>query len=141
VRMVGLLGLLFLVGCTKGPVLDNAVPVHPVTGTVTFNGKPMNGAIVTFNPLNPTDKFSPSPSGVANAEGVYKLTTYNTADGAPVGEYLVTLYWPGQRRGLPNEEGDLPPDQLKEAYANKKTSKLRGKVEAKDNVVDFTITK
>lgn len=132
--------LLFLpAGCGPSVPLDGAVPVHPVAGTLTHQGKPMAGAIVTFYPLNPVGKFDPAPSATADADGRYKLTTYNTADGAPVGEYKVTVYWPGQRRGLPNEEGELPPDQLREVFANKSTTTLRATVSAGENTIDFPL--
>lgn len=139
-RFAGLcvVGLLALAGCGKAPPLDGAVPVYAVSGTLTHQGKSMGGAIVTFHPLNPTGKFPPAPSAKADENGAYKLTTYDTADGAPAGEYRVTVYWPGQRRGTPNEEGDLPPDQLREVYASKTTSKLRATVATRDNTIDFT---
>lgn len=136
--VVALLGL--TVGCgSNGPPIEGASPAYPVSGTVTFKNAPMAGAIVTFYPLAPKGKFDAAPSATADQEGRYKLTTYNTADGAPSGDYRVTIYWPGKRRGTPNEEGDLPPDQLKEVYAGKTTSKLRATVEPRENTIDFQL--
>lgn len=132
-------GLVVSSGCNERPPIDGGPPVYPVSGTVTFKGAPMTGAIVTFYPLAPRGKFDAAPSATADAEGRYKLTTYQTGDGAPTGDYRVTVYWPGKRRGTPNEEGDLPPDQLKEVYANKKTSRLRATVAAQENAIDFKL--
>ncbi len=97
----------------------------------------MQGAIVTFYPLNPKGKYDPAPTGKVDENGRYTLTTYASNDGAPTGEYRVTVYWPGKRRGTPNDDGDLPPDQLKEVFADKKSSKLRAVVDAKENTIDF----
>lgn len=136
---LGVIVCLVLTGCGARPPLDNALPVHPVEGTLTHKGAPMGGALVTFYPITPKGPFDPAPSAKADSEGRFKLTTYNTGDGAPAGEYRVTVYWPGKPRGTPNEEGDLPPDQLKEAYADKNRSRLRATVEAKPNSIDIKL--
>ncbi|VTS06348.1 hypothetical protein [Tuwongella immobilis] len=141
--MVGAVPLLMsigLLGCSSDATpIDCGPKPHPVSGTVTFKGKPMGGAIVTFYPMTTGEKFAAAPSATADADGKYRLTTYFSGDGAPAGEYRVTIYWPGKRRGLPNDDGDLPPDQLKEVYANKATSKLRAKVAAQENTIDFAL--
>jgi hypothetical protein len=59
----------------------------PVSGTVKYNGQPVEGASVTFR----VEGAPRVASGMTNAAGEYRLTTYDTDDGAPVGEHSVTI--------------------------------------------------
>ena len=70
-------------GCGSGSVS----PV-PVTGKVSLNGKPVDGAVVTFLT---GESGGRSASGRTNADGTFKLTTNRTDDGAPPGEYAITI--------------------------------------------------
>ena len=72
-----------LVGC-GGSSLPSPVPV---SGTVTLNGKPVDAAVVTFIGA----AGARSGSGKTGTDGTFKLTTINTDDGAPPGEYVVTI--------------------------------------------------
>lgn len=74
----------------------DAVPVYPVRGTVTFDGQPMQGAIVTFHGAD----SRPTAQGIADDSGRFSLTTYLADDGAAAGDYAVTIYWPMQGRRL-----------------------------------------
>jgi hypothetical protein len=96
---------------------------------VLFDGKPAAGATVFFYPVE-TDAEALAPYGVTDANGSFTLTTYLTFDGAPAGEYVVTVRWPGPPRRGEDEQG---PDRLKGRYDNPKTSKLRATVETKPN--------
>jgi uncharacterized protein (TIGR03067 family) len=51
---------------------------HPVSGTVTLDGKPLAKAIVTFHGLV-------TATGETDDDGKYRLTTQKPADGAPAG--------------------------------------------------------
>lgn len=74
--------LAVLAGC--GP---KHPPVEPVTGKVTFKGKPVEGASVTF-----FVEGSGTPAvGTTNADGTFNLTSYGPNDGAPVGKHKVTV--------------------------------------------------
>jgi hypothetical protein len=64
---------------------------HPVKGFVYVNGCPAAGAVVIFHRKEPTGKFSRSGDAWAEADGSFILTTYSSGDGAPVGEYAVTV--------------------------------------------------
>jgi hypothetical protein len=68
----------------------------PVTGTVTINGAPAEpGVLVWLHPqFSENDKYPIHPQGQTTADGSFKITTYNTGDGAPEGEYVVTVEWP-----------------------------------------------
>lgn len=133
------------IGCSRGPALpDNAVPVFKVTGNLTYKNAPMDGAVVSFHPASqPAGGRALAPTGSADASGQYTLNTYLTADGAPSGEYVVTIYWPGPSSGkapvADGEDKPLAPDRLKGAYADPKTSKLRATVRDQDNAIDFRL--
>lgn len=72
-----------LSGC-GGPALKDTVPV---TGKVTHNGEPIEGAMVTFLPQGDHR----AASGRTNASGIYKLTTLEPEDGAMPGPYRVSI--------------------------------------------------
>lgn len=65
--IVAPLMLLSLVGCGGGGSGDDHPQTAPVSGTVTYQGKPLEGATVYFV----SEKFS--GSGKTNAEGRYEL--------------------------------------------------------------------
>jgi hypothetical protein len=112
-------------------------PVFPVRGQVLINDKPAAGATVFFYPVE-TDPDAIAPYGVTDESGHFTLTTYLTFDGAPAGEYVVTIRAPGKSTRPDEEQG---PDWLKGAYTDPKTSKLHATVEKKDNeLAPFQLT-
>jgi hypothetical protein len=125
-----------LAGCSRTLPKD-AVPVFPVTGTFTYLGKPMNGALVTFHSSN----SNMTALGTADAMGKYSLTTYLTNDGAPAGDYNVTIHWPIENHRPPADDPDppMPPDRLQDAYSNIKNPKLRATVARQPNTLNFTL--
>jgi hypothetical protein len=93
-----------LVGCGSGEATDRYKLV-PVSGTVTHNGKPLEGANVTFTP----DASNPeqTPGGdVTGPTGNYKAM-YRGRSGLAAGKYQVlvskTLLPPGAK---PSAEGE-----------------------------------
>jgi hypothetical protein len=112
-------------------------PVFPVRGQVFLDGKPAVGATVFFYPVE-TDPEALAPYGVVDDKGSFSLTTYLTFDGAPAGEYVVTIRCPTAPQRPDDEQG---PDRLKGRYGDPKTSKLRATVEKKPNELDpFQLT-
>ena len=65
---------------------------YPVTGTVNYKSKPLDGATVT---LVPKDLAGRSASGITDADGKFALSTYfgpeHSPTGALPGEYAVTV--------------------------------------------------
>lgn len=125
-----------LVGCSDVRPKD-AVPVFPVSGTLTHLGQPMSGAVIAFHPA----KSKWTAQSTADADGKYSLTTYLTNDGAAAGEYVVTIHWPAENVKTATDDPDppLPPDRLKDAYTNAKTTKLRATVREEPNTIDFKL--
>jgi hypothetical protein len=70
-------------GCGGG-----GVKLTKVDGKVTLDGSPLEGANITFVP---EDNNGPLATGVTGSDGSYRLTTYNTGDGAVAGKYKVTI--------------------------------------------------
>ena len=77
-----------LTGCGK---VNDQLPVIPLQGKVTHKGKPLANALVALHPVNPTDPRATTCRATTDAEGNFSVSTYNANDGAPAGEYKVTV--------------------------------------------------
>jgi hypothetical protein len=95
-RLAGIIfgiGSLAIVGCG-----DGRIPTYEVNGQVNVNGRPAEGAIVIFCPVNQSAEVEHlRPAGMANASGQFTLTTFEPNDGAPAGEYSAARGPPRQR--------------------------------------------
>ncbi|GEM_PF-788126 len=109
--------------------------VYPVRGRVVDRqNQPAKGARVVFHPVGQTGK-SLRPLGYVDEQGEYQLTTYERNDGAPAGEYIITVEWrqPPPHPFAADKEGR---DLLGGKYSSPDTSELRFRVEPKaENVV------
>ena len=76
---------LALLGCGNG---ESALDTVPVSGVVTLDGTPVEGANVVFAP---TSGSGTAASGVTDASGRYQLTTQDPNDGALAGSYVVMI--------------------------------------------------
>lgn len=116
--------LVVLAGCGG----DRRTPVYSVTGKVTdATGRPVAGANVYFHPLNATAD-TPKPRGTTDASGVFLLTTYDGNDGAPAGEYKVSL-----ERWVTTNPDAGPVNQLPPRYADPDQSGFKATVSAGPN--------
>ncbi len=108
--------LAVLAGCNP-PKERPKLTVHPVSGTVLCAGKPAQRAEVTLRPLAPLNEptgRSVVPVGIVQPDGSFRIGTYTDDDGAPAGEYAITIVWP-----LVTVEGgeeNIGADQLRGAY-------------------------
>src|SRR5262245_967099 len=108
---------------------DGKVKVYPVRGQVVDEkGKPAAGAQVFFHPVSPPGGNVEAAVGTADADGVYRLTTYAAGDGAPAGSYVVTVCWYEPRK---SPFGPPPKDLLCGLYANREASQFKFTVEPK----------
>jgi hypothetical protein len=68
----------------------------PVRGFAYFEGSPMPGAIVTFSAGGGKGT---NAVGVVEADGSFKLSTYTAFDGAPAGDYVISVNWREPNKG------------------------------------------
>jgi hypothetical protein len=113
-----------LAGCSAG---SNREPVFPVQGEVLFQGQPATGAQVVFHPVGNNSLTAVRPSGQVDSTGKFTLTTHAAGDGAPAGDYAVTVE-------LWLSKNDNPAvNQLPRRYQHASTSGLRATVTAGEN--------
>jgi hypothetical protein len=99
-------GVCCLSGCGGG--VDDRPEVAAVSGKVTYKSEPVIGANVVFR-----SEGSPRvASGITNDKGEYKLTTFDTDDGAVVGDHAVVIM-----KNAPAGDSALPKDPTPEDYA------------------------
>jgi len=84
VPLTGLTALLFAAAACNSPR-----PPVPVSGTVTLDGKPVEGATVTFHLIG-DDKEGRPATGQTDKAGAFRLKSGNE-DGARPGEYKVVI--------------------------------------------------
>ena len=121
--------LLFVPGCAK----SSRKPVHHVRSQILLEGKPVPQAIVTFHPIDAEPGREPSPSAQTDAQGYFTLTSYASGDGAPEGEYAVTVTWFRSYATSPSGDDSTTANFLPSRYANPATSPLKATIRAGDN--------
>jgi hypothetical protein len=113
-------GLVSCCGCSRAREYPQ---VSPVSGQVTFDGKPAAGAIVVFHHPDTYRAAAPRPQGVTQVDGSFKLTSFQAYDGAPPGTYAVTIVWPihdGSTRDPIGVAGGAGPDFLRGRFSDPK---------------------
>lgn len=115
------LAAVLLPACQRG----DRMPVFPVDGSVFYQGRPAEGARVAFHPSRDPNAHGLRPQAVVAADGSFRLTTYTNHDGAPAGEYYVTVYRPAPG---PEDETRPRPDLLGGRYADPRTTPLTAAV-------------
>jgi len=110
--------------------------IHPVSGTVTYNGKPVAGVDVVFQGemvVNGRQRKIEA-DGRTDASGVYRLSTLKAFDGAPPLTYSVILSkveW--------TLDGGRSPNQIPGVYAKAATTPLKVEVKPGENKLDFNL--
>jgi hypothetical protein len=122
-------------GCSKS---GSEVAVHPVSGQVIFNGKPAAHASVIFHPKTAAEGV-PVPRAQADAQGNFSLSTYRQDDGAPLGEYAVTV----EMRPLVKKDGEFQsgPNIIPKQYATPQTTKITTRVAEGTNNVPIKVVR
>jgi hypothetical protein len=123
---------LLAVGC------GDRLPTVPVTGSVRVDGKPAAGVQVVLHPVEAADPRLAKlrPTGRTEADGSYRIGTYEMADGAPAAEYRITAEWfTGGPATTTSEAADpeanaaaTQSDRLGGRFANPETSPLKASV-------------
>ncbi|MCC6493768.1 MAG: hypothetical protein IT424_12200 [Pirellulales bacterium] len=93
VMLVALASPLFAatIGCDEAQ--PPRVAVYPVRGRITFKGQPALGALVALHPQAGPREDVPTPRASVGKDGSFTLTTFVGGDGAPAGNYVLTVKW------------------------------------------------
>ena len=106
----------------------------PVRGSVQVDGKPAEGVLVVLHPLSDDQEVARlRPSATTVSGGSFQITCFESGDGAPPGEYSVTIEWRKEIDDPRTGKSDLGPDILRGRYADAKTTELSVTITAGDN--------
>lgn len=135
--------LLFLAlapGCASQEKGDNRVTVYPVEGKLFVLGRPAGNAHVAFHHADKGQIGGLCPVGITRPDGTFRLTTHSSDDGAPEGEYVVTVVWPNDT--IPVDECADPAthDRLNGLYLDPTKSQLRATVRAERTEITLHAT-
>jgi hypothetical protein len=127
-----LLMALAAVSCSREP----RKAVSLVRGKVLFGGKPTPGAVVYFHLVSPEDKTGDKlanetllPRGKVQDDGTFQVGTYEEADGAPPGDYLISVHWLGKSKVVEEEVSLLPPKFMSPQWSGLRAKVLDGPTE------------
>jgi hypothetical protein len=108
-------------------------PVYKATGKVMYQGKPLEKALVLYNPANGEH----SPYGETDADGNFVLTTFDQHDGGPAGSYKVVVTKMEYELkptpyNTPEEKSvaRIPKALLPKKYSQKETTDLTAEIKA-----------
>jgi len=88
---VAIIILLVLAGCGRsGP---QRAATNPTKGSITYQGQPIGGAFLAMHPKAGAAADVPTATAVVQPDGRFAITTYDTGDGVPEGDYVVTIQW------------------------------------------------
>jgi hypothetical protein len=126
-----ILVLTFLACC---PACSNGrKPVYPVRARLLVDGRPAAQAQVLLHPAENTPD-APRPAGQTDDQGYFTLTTYTKDDGAPEGDYAVTVTWFRVFRAGRSPRADLVrANVLPQRYARPDNSRLKVTVAKGEN--------
>ncbi len=125
---LGLAVMCCLVLCSCGDKDPSRKDTYPVTGTVKVDAQPGANLAVKCVSVNGLDKENPTVSSAfTNEEGEFEISTYESSDGVPAGEYVLTFMW-GSWNPVSGSYGG--PDKLNGRYDDPKESTF--KVTVKD---------
>ena len=113
-----LLSTPFLCSCSGED--PNWKETYPVTGEVYVDGAPADQLAVRCTDVNGLDQEQPTISSAFTDEaGKFEISTYETGDGVPEGDYILTFEW-GQWNLISGSYGG--PDKLDKKYLDPKKS-------------------
>jgi hypothetical protein len=145
-RFAAVVGLCFwAMGCAGNA---ERPPLGRVSGKVTHNGKPVTSGSVVFSPVGGTQSGAARiATGQIESDGSYTLTTYDTGDGAVLGQHTVTVESRGTGEDIKNlnvKPGGaiaykLPKSTVPDKYLKTDRSPLKHTVEAGKNTIDIDL--
>jgi hypothetical protein len=124
---------IFVPGCTGG-----SEKVNSVVGTVTYQGKPVDGCNLVFDPIasDPNAKVY-SARGMCDEQGHFRLTTFSQNDGAVAGRYRVAIF---PKKDISARHADSKVTlAFPERYSDTATSDLEFEVRPGPNVIPIEL--
>ena len=77
------------------------------------------------------------PHATVDQNGDFTVSTYGTGDGAPAGDYKITISWRGaEATGLPDGARAELDEMAPEEFQGARTSKIRVKINEAENKLD-----
>jgi hypothetical protein len=132
-----LVGAFALAGCGE----RNARPVvHPVEGQLLVGGLAPAGAHLAFRPRNGDAAGHAIPTGLTGPDGTFRLTTFSPNDGAPAGDYVVTIIWPNDSLPVDECADPVTHDRLNGYYADATHERVLATVRPGPNSLTLRIT-
>ena len=129
-----------IAGCGSSQGSDR-IPVFPASGHLAYDGRPLAGAFVVLHPkATDAGRSTPRPHAQVAADGSFSLTSYETNDGAPAGDYTVTV----ELRPLVKHGGDITagPNTLPVKYSRTETSPVTVQIaEGRNDLPEIQIRK
>ena len=123
-----LLAVGFTVGC------GSATNLAPVTGTVTYQGKPLEQGAINFYP-----KQGRPTRGTIKDGKIVEVTSFQPGDGAPIGELKVAVQ--SVKPDYKDKSGMATISILPAKYGDPATSGLSATIErGKQNTLVFELT-
>jgi hypothetical protein len=114
-------------GCTRDA---NMPKLGKVRGTVSYQGKPLDGGRIVFTPVaGKGGETGQNATGVIESDGTYEMTTFSTGDGAILGQHIVTVVVQQGEMPKPDAHSQikyaLPKNVTPSKYASPDKSPLR----------------
>ena len=128
--LISIVSLVAFAGCGEKLSIPRTAPV---SGSVMSKGKPAPGMRVKFHPQFDIGKVKFTPYGETGPEGRYVLNTGAPGNGAPVGDYIVTIEKPRVGTDATGLEAEV--DDLKGKYSDPQKSPFKVSVTSGENVV------
>lgn len=129
--------LLGVVGCSGAPEKPK---VYAVTGKVTVQGAPLEGALISFVPVGAGD----GASATLASGGSYTLMALDGRPGCPPGKYKVVLRPSAEAmqaamKGMTGPGGPKVDSKVPPTYSDAATSPKEVEVKEQANVIDIAI--
>jgi hypothetical protein len=154
-RLLGLPAILIMASC--GAEDDGLGKRYPVSGTVKYNGSPLEKGEISFIGEDVSKNFGATGT-ITN--GLYKLSMGGEGDGAQAGKYKVTVtakedYMEKAKAEYAKATGGQSPKLLPNivgkaaaeaknlvpaGYGDPRTTKLNAEVKAESNKIDFELS-
>lgn len=127
--MLMLTGVFLCASCSRR---DTGPPRYPVSGVLTYKGKPISDARISFT----SSELHVRLAADTNPDGTFEVRTA-TADGLPVGEYSLTVR---PAPGGDEENINMNRPEIPKRFWTAKTSDLRRSVEEGQNSIELSLS-